>query len=278
MNQLSPLGARPDLGFGLGLRRELVQPILRQQPKLDWLEILTDWYLEADARALASLLEIRALYPLVMHGGALSIGNREPLDQTYLGRLKGLTERLQPTMISDHLCWNPAGSSHSHDLRPLPRTPQTISHLIDRIDQVQQTLGQRILLENISDPNTHADDKMPEWEFVARVAEATDSLILLDLNNIVSNSVWGGFVAVDYIRQLPAERIWQIHLAPMMRRAEYDWDADISVMDDPVWLLYREVIQSCGPVATMLERNDDIPPLSEMLLELDQAREIARQI
>ena len=278
MSQLPPLGTRPDLGFGLGLRRELVQPILTQQPELDWLEILTDWYLEADTQQLASLLEIRALYPLVMHGGALSIGNREALDKTYLDRLKALAEQLRPTMISDHLCWNPAVSSHSHDLRPLPHNQQTITHLTNRIDQVQQTLGQRILLENISDPSTHADDQMPEWEFVTRVAEATDSLILLDLNNIVTNSVWAGFVALEYIRQLPAERIWQIHLAPMMRRAEYDWDADTSVMDDPVWLLYREVIRICGPVPTMLERNNDIPPLSEMLLELDQARRLVRRL
>jgi uncharacterized protein (UPF0276 family) len=278
MSRIPPLGPRPDLGFGLGLRRELVQPILSQQPKLDWLEILTDWYLDADSQQLAILSEIRTLYPLVMHGGGLSIGSRGPVDRNYLGRLQALAELIQPVMISDHLCWNPPGSSHSHDLRPLPRTPESIAHLSDRIDQVQQALGQRILLENISDPNTYADDQMPEWEFVAQVAESTDSLILLDLNNIVSNSVWSGFVAVEYIRQLPAERIWQVHLAPMMRRTEYDWDADTSVMDDPVWLLYREVIRTCGPVTTMLERNDDIPPLPEMLQELDQAREIARQI
>jgi uncharacterized protein (UPF0276 family) len=176
------------------------------------------------------------------------------------------------------LCWLAGGDAPSHDLRPLPRNRDSITRLVPRIDQVQQTLGQRILLENISDPSTHSDDQMPEWEFVTRVAEATDSLILLDLNNIVSNSVWSGFVALEYIRQLPAERIWQVHLAPMMRRAEYDWDADTTALDDPVWQLYREVIRICGPVATMLERNDDIPPLSELLLELDQARQVARQI
>jgi uncharacterized protein (UPF0276 family) len=278
MTQLPPLGPRPDLGFGLGLRRELIQPILTQQPKLHWLEVLSDWYLEADVQQLATLAEIRALYPLVLHGGGLSIGGREPMDKTYLARLKTLAERIRPIMISDHLCWIPAGSLHGHDLRPLPRNPETIAHLVMRIDQVQQTLGQRILLENIPDASIHGDDPMPEWEFVARVAEASDSLILLDLNNIVSNSLWSGFIAQEYIRQLPAERIWQIHLAPMMRRAEYDWDADTSIMDDPVWQLYREVIRICGPVATMLERNDDIPPLAELLRELDQVRQVARQI
>jgi hypothetical protein len=277
MTQLPPLGPRPVLGFGLGLRRELIQAILTQQPKLDWLEILSDWYLQADVQQSATLAEIRARYPLVMHGGALSIGGREPLDKTYLARLKNLAERIQPLMISDHLCQIPPNSQHSHDLRPLPRNPETIDHLITRIDQVQQTLGQRILLENIPDATIHSDALMPEWEFVARVAETTDSLILLDLNNIVSNSLRSGFVALEYIRQLPAERIWQIHLAPMMRRAEYDWDADTSILDDPVWQLYREVIRLCGPVATMLERNDDIPPLSELLLELDQARQVAQQ-
>ena len=278
MNPLPSLGPRPDLGFGLGLRRELVQPILAQQPKLDWLEILTDWYLEADTQALADLDALRSLYPLVMHGAALSIGNREPLDKAYLARVKTLAERFRPSMISDHLCWTPPDSPTHLDLRPLPRNRQTITYLTDRIDQVQQYLGQRILLENISDPSVAGDDQMPEWEFVAQVAELTDSLILLDLNNIVSNSVWAGFIALDYIKQLPAERIWQIHLAPMMRRTEYDWDADTHTMDDPVWLLYREVVRACGPVATMLERNDDIPPLADLMLELDQARKIVLQV
>jgi len=278
MSPLAPLGPRSLLGFGLGLRRELVQPILTQRPDLDWLEILTDWYLQADAQALSKLEEIRAHYPLTLHGGALSIGNPAPLDTSYVKRLRDLAERIQPSMISDHLCWTPADSRFPQDLRPLYRDRQSIARLSDRIDQVQQILGQRILLENISDAHTADIDQMPEWEFVAEVAERSDSLILLDLNNIVNNSVWGGFVALEYIGNLPAQRIREIHLAPMMRRAEYDWDADTQSLDDPVWQLYREVIRHCGPVATMLERNDDIPPLSELLLELDQTREVARRI
>jgi uncharacterized protein (UPF0276 family) len=165
--------------------------------------------------------------------------------------------------------------SHSYDLRPLPRTQEMIDYLIPRISQVQEALGQQILLENISDPVQHGSEQMPEWEFLSRVAEASDCLILLDLNNIIVNSVPQGFDAKSYIKALPTERIWQIHLAPMMNRYEYEWDADTGAMQDPVWQLYTEILAICGPVATMLERNDDIPPLEELMVELDQARVIA---
>jgi uncharacterized protein (UPF0276 family) len=277
MSDSQPIGQRPNLGFGLGLRRELVQAILTQQPKLDWLEILSDSYLDSDAQQLAELIQVRNTYPLVMHGGALSIGGPDPLDRTYLTKLKALAERLQPAMISDHLCWTLPGRSHSYELRPLPRDHEMIEHLVARIQLVQESLGCRILLENISDPSAHSNDQMPEWEFVGQIAEASDSLILLDLNNIITNSVWAAFDPVNYINQLPADRVWEIHLAPMVKRAEYDWDADTHIINDPVWQLYREVIRRYGPVPTMLERNNDIPPLTELLAELSQARQIARQ-
>ncbi len=269
---------RPLVGFGLGLRRELVTPIINQRPAVDWLEILSDRYLDADKERFTELERIRQLYPLVMHGGSLSIGGPDPLDEQYISQLRSLVERIQPVWISDHLCWTLPGMSHSYDLRPLPRTQEMIDHLTPRIRQVQESLGQRILLENISDSSPHGHDQMPEWEFLSRVAEASDSLILLDLNNIITNSVSQGFDPWTYINNLPLERIWQIHLAPMMNRSEYEWDADTGAMNDPVWQLYRETLAICGPVATMLERNDDIPPLEELLEELDQARMIAGNI
>ena len=278
MTKPQKLGPRTLLGFGLGLRRELMQPILTQLPRLDWLEILTDCYLQAEHLQLAELIALRAHYPLVMHGGTLSIGGPDPLDNIYLDKLQSLVKYLQPVMVSDHLCWTPPGGSHSYDLRPLPRNQEMIEHLKSRINRVQECLGQRILLENISDSSIHEDNQMPEWQFLGEVAEASDSLILLDLNNILSNSIWAGFDPIEYIRELPAERIWQIHLAPRVQRSEYDWDADSSATEDPIWHLYREVIRHCGPVATMLERNDDIPPLEILLQELDLAKRIVEQI
>jgi uncharacterized protein (UPF0276 family) len=269
---------RPLVGFGLGLRRELVTPIITQRPALDWLEILSDGYLDADKERLSELERMRELYPLVMHGGSLSIGGPDPLDEQYITQLRSLAQRIQPAWISDHLCWTLPGMSHSYDLRPLPRTQEMIDHLTPRIRQVQESLGQRILLENVFDSSPHGRDQMPEWEFLGRVAEASDSLILLDLNNVITNSVPQGFDPSSYINNLPAERIWQIHLAPMMNRSEYEWDADTGAMNDPVWQLYRGTLAICGPVATMLERNDDIPPLEELLEELDQARMIAGNI
>ncbi|MEN8180554.1 MAG: DUF692 domain-containing protein [Pseudomonadota bacterium] len=266
---------RPELGFGLGLRRELVQPLIERRPAIDWLEILSDGYLNANAEQLAELEQIHERYPLVMHGGALSVGGPDPLDRIYLAQLKTLADRIQPALISDHLCWTPPGMSHSYDLRPLPHTLEMIDHLIPRIRAVQDTLGQPILLENIPDTHPRSAGEMPEWEFISRVAESSDSLILLDLNNIVLNSVPQGFEPSTYIINLPAERIWQIHLAPLMNKPEYEWDTGSDSSPDPVWNLYLKVIGHCGPVPTMLERNDDIPPLDELLMELEQVKAVA---
>lgn len=271
--QLTP---RPQLGFGLGLRRELVAPILDQLPPVDWLEILTDSYLQADRQTLDALERIRAHYPLALHGGALSLGGPDPIDPNYLARLAALARRLEPQLISDHLCWTPPGMSHSYDLRPLPRTREMLDHLVPRITQVQEALGRRILVENIADPHPQPAGQMGEAEFLTVVAEAADCLILLDLNNVITNGLAQGFRPRDYLERLPGERIWQIHLAPLMHRSEYEWDANTSHFKDPVWQLYREVVRQLGPIATLLERNDDIPPLQELLLELEQARQVAK--
>ncbi len=266
---------RPELGFGLGLRRELVRPLIEQQPAIDWLEILSDSYLNASSEQLAELQQIRQHYPLTMHGGALSVGGPDPLDRNYLAQLRTLAQRIEPELISDHLCWTPPGMSHSYELHPLPRTREMIDHLIPRIEVVQDTLGQPILLENIPDSRPRSPDEMPEWEFIGRVAESSDSLILLDLNNIILNAVPQGFEPSSYVENLPADRIWQIHLAPLMNKSEYEWDTDSAPIDDPIWNLYLKVINHCGPVPTMLERNDDIPPLAELLVELEQVRTVA---
>lgn len=270
-----PIGECPQLGFGLGLRRELVRQVIENRPPLDWLEIISDSYLAADHGTLAELELIRALYPLAMHGGALSLGGPDPLDQHYLAQIKDLAQRIQPVSISDHLCWTPPGMSHSYDLRPLPRTQEMIDHLTPRIIAVQESLGRRILVENVTDSRRHPSQHMSEWEFLGQVAEAADCLILLDLNNIITNSLAQQFAPSVYVHNLPRERICQIHLAPLINKLEYEWDADTGRMNDPIWQLYWEVTQLCGPVATLLERNDDIPPLEELIVELDQARTIA---
>lgn len=265
---------RPKLGFGLGLRRELIRPIIEQQPAIDWLEILSDWYLEAGPGRLDELEQIAAHYPLVMHGGRLSIGGPDTLDGGYLEQLKTLVQRIHPVLISDHLCWTPPGMSHGYDLRPLPHTQEMIDHLVPRIQKVQKTLEQPILLENVSGTHPQNGDEMPEWEFVARVAEASDSYILLDLNNIILNSVPQGFKPYRYVENLPPDRIWQVHLSPLLNKPQYEWDTDTNQIQDPIWNLYRKVISHCGPLPTMLERNDDIPPLAELLEELDQLKHV----
>lgn len=253
----------------------MIGPLIKERPAIDWLEILSDWYLSADAGRLAELEQIREHYPLVMHGGALSVGGPDPLDLDYLSQLKALAERIQPALISDHLCWTLPGMSHSYDLRPLPHTQEMIDYLIPRIRTVQEALGRQLLLENVSGIHPQSAGEMPEWEFVTQIAEASDSLILLDLNNIILNGVAQGFAPAIYVDNLPAERIWQIHLAPLINKSEYEWDTGSESTPDPIWELYLKLIGKCGPVPTMLERNDDIPPLAELLVELEQVKSIA---
>ncbi len=269
---------RPELGFGLGLRRELIQPLIEQQPAIDWLEVLSDSYLDAKPAQLAELERIRQRYPLAMHGGALSVGGPDPLDRDYLARLEALAKRLDPVLISDHLCWTPPGMSNSYDLRPLPYTREMIDHLIPRIQTVQEILGRPILLENIPVNQPRPGDEMREWEFMRLIAEASGCMLLLDLNNILINSVPQGFEPSTYLENLPAERIWQVHLAPLTSKAEYAWDTDTAPSDDPVWDLYLQLIDHCGAVSTMLERNDDIPPLTELLEELELIRAVASRV
>ncbi|MBL3526884.1 MAG: DUF692 domain-containing protein [gamma proteobacterium endosymbiont of Lamellibrachia anaximandri] len=272
-----PANNRTDPGFGLGLRRELVRPVIAQHPAVDWFEILSDSYLDADEETMDQLLQIGAEYPLLMHGAGLSIGGPDPLDEAYISQLKTLMQRVEPIAISDHLCWTLPGQSHSYDLRPLPRTIEMIDHLSPRIREVQERLGRRLMLENISAYHQESGDQMPEWDFMTAVAEASDSLILLDLNNVLSNCNRLGLEPMAFVRNLPAQRIRQIHLAPPASDVERQGDPAEAVKSDPIWQLYRDTLKYTGRVATMIERNDDIPPLEEMVKELEQARTIARR-
>ncbi|EGV51372.1 hypothetical protein QQ73_11735 [Candidatus Endoriftia persephone str. Guaymas] len=271
---------RPDLGFGLSLRREFVSDVLQQQPAVDWFELPCDNYLDADAGTLDELARIRQDYPLILHGGSLSIGGPDPIDQRYLQQIKQLSERLQCAWFSDHLCWTLPGQSHSYDLRPLPYTKEMIDHLVTRIEQVQETLGQRLLLENIPEFHRDRSKQMDEWEFVSAVAERSDSLILLDLSNIISKAIDHNFSPLDYLRQLPADRIWEVHLTPPQERQEYQGDADDATAPDSsrIWALYRETLAQTGPISTLLEPDHDIPPLEELEQGLQAARTISSQI
>ncbi len=269
---------RPDLGFGLGLRKEHYETLLADKPAVDWFEIITENYLVGGGKPLHYLTRIRADYPLVMHGVSLSIGATEPLNLDYLRQLKRLAQEIEPDWISDHLCWTGVGGINLHDLLPLPYTEETVKHVSERVARVQDFLGRRILLENVSSYVSFAHSELHEWEFLTAVAERADCLILLDINNIFVSARNHGFDPITYLEHLPPARIWQIHLAGHLDRGDLIIDTHDNEIIDPVWTLYAAARQRFGPVTTMIERDDNIPPLSELLSELDVARKVADQV
>jgi uncharacterized protein (UPF0276 family) len=229
-------------------------------------------------KPLAMLDAIRADYPVALHGVSLSIGSTDPLDRTYLAQLKALHRRVEPLWVSDHLCWTGVAGRNSHDLLPLPYSEEALKLVVAHVRQVQDLLGERILLENVSSYLEFKDSVMPEWDFVRAVAEEADCLLLLDVNNIYVSSVNHGFDAQDFLRAMPAARVRQIHLAGHHDHGDYIVDTHDHPVCDAVWALYADACRAFGEVAAMIERDDHIPPLPELLAELDQARAIAAQV
>lgn len=268
---------QPHLGFGLGLRREHYDDFINGHVAVDWLEIISENYMVSGGKPLYYLDKIREHYPLVMHGVSLSIGSVDPLNKTYLHELKTLAQRIQPKWISDHLCWTGTQGLNLHDLLPLPYTEEALTHLVNRITQVQDYLGQRILLENVSSYLSYSHSTISEWEFLSEIANKADCLILLDINNIHVSAHNHNFDPLTYLNAMPAHRIQQIHLAGHLNKGDYSIDTHDHEIIEAVWTLYAEAITRFGNVSTMIERDDDVPPLEILLSELQTARSISEK-
>lgn len=262
-------------GFGLGLRREHYEAVLAGHHPIDWFEILTENYLVPGGRPLSYLDRIRARFPVVMHGVALSIGSTQPLNQVYLRNLRALAARVEPAWISDHLCWTGIDGVNLHDLMPLPYTEATVRHVVSRIGAVQAFLGRRILLENVSSYLTYRYSEMSEWEFLTEIARRADCDILLDVNNIYVNAVNHGFDPQRYLEGVPVERVRQIHLAGHRNFGRYLIDTHDAPVAEPVWALYQRAVRRFDPVPTMIERDANIPAIDELVGELARARRLA---
>lgn len=270
-------GDRPQLGFGLGLRNEHFQDVLDQSPAVDWFEILSENFMVPGGKPRHYLRAIRERYPMVMHGVSLSIGSTDPLDRDYLRALKQLACEVQPAWLSDHLCWTSIGGHNSHDLLPLPFTSEALNHVVSRVQQVQDVLGREILLENASTYAEFRDPEWTEWDFLAELSRRSGCRILLDVNNIYVSARNHGFDADAYVAAMPADKVWQIHLAGHSDYGSYVIDTHDHPVCDAVWALYQRALQRLGPVSTMIERDDNIPALAELVAELDLARAAAAQ-
>jgi uncharacterized protein len=268
----------PYFGFGLGLRVPHYETILKTLPEVGWFEVISENYMVPGGKPLNYLERIRSHYPMAMHGVSMSIGGTDPLNPEYLKQLKSLADRIEPMWISDHLCWTGTDGKNLHDLLPLPYTEEALKHVADRVSQVQDFLGRRMLLENVSSYVSYYQSEMAEWDFIAALAERADCLILLDVNNVYVSSVNHDFNPVEYLQGIPLDRVQQFHLAGHSNCGDYIIDTHDAPIIDPVWDLYAEAVRRFGDVSTMIERDDNIPELSELLEELDQARRIARSV
>lgn len=265
---------RSYLGYGLGLRTDHYKEILSSEPDIDWFEIISENFMVEGGKPLYYLDQIKEKYPLVMHGVSLSIGSTDPLNMDYLKELKKLERRVKPEWISDHLCWTAHGGHNTHDLMPLPYNEETLDHVVQKVEQVQDYMGRQLLLENASSYLTYKASDMTEWDFFSEIADRANCLILLDVNNIYVSGFNHNFDPKTYIDRIPAERVWQIHLAGHENNGDYIIDTHDHPVIDEVWKLYEYTLKKIGKVSTMIERDDHIPPLSELLLELDRARKI----
>jgi uncharacterized protein (UPF0276 family) len=265
------------LGFGVGLRRPHYAHILdahppRRHPRVDWFEVISENFMVEGGRALEVLEDVRAHYPIVMHGVGLSIGSADPLNRAYLDALRGAARRFAPRWISDHLCWTGVGGRNLHDLLPLPYIEETVRHVASRLRQVQEILERTILIENVSSYMAFRASRMTEWEFLCAVAEEADCAILLDINNIFVNAFNHRFDPRRYIDAVPAARVVQFHLAGHSDHGAYLLDTHDHPIRTEVWALYEHAVRRFGRVPTLIEWDDSIPPFAELAAAADEAR------
>lgn len=268
----------PYIGFGLGLRTPHYEDILNGDPPVDWFEILSENYMVRGGQPLRILDRIAERYPVVMHGVSLSIASTAPMDMDYLAQLKKLAARVQPKWISDHLCWTGVHGRNLHDLLPIPYTKEALEHVVNRVHQVQDYLGRPLTLENVSTYVSFARSEMPEWEFIAELTKRTGCWLLFDVNNVYVSAFNHEYDPKDFIDGIPADRVVQFHVAGHSDMETHIIDTHDAPVIDEVWELYRYALERFGPVSTIIERDDHIPPLAELLEELDTARAIARDV
>ena len=271
-----PTTIPPFTGFGLGLRKEHHGEILAHEQPLDFVEIISENFMACGGRPLRTLDALRERHPIAMHGVSLSLGSAHGLNPEYLTELKALARRIDPLWVSDHLCWTGTPGFNSHDLLPLPYTEEALDICAANIAHAQNVLERPLLIENPSSYISFADNQFSEWQFLAALTERTGCYLLLDVNNIYVSSVNHGFDPHNFIGGIPADRVRQMHLAGHSQGPD---GMLIDTHDAPVctevWELYKCAVQRFGPCATMIERDDAIPPLGTLLAELDQARAAA---
>lgn len=269
----SPIPARA----GIGLRTKHYKDILATRPAVGWLEAHSENYFADGGQPLDYLEAARTHYPLSLHGVGLSLGSVDPVDQEHLTRLKYLVDRFEPGLVSEHISWGSVSGRYVNDLLPLPYTEEALVHMVQRVEQVQDFLGRRILVENVSSYLRFKDSTIPEWEFVAELARRSGCGILLDVNNIHVNAVNHGFDPIRYLEAIPPEAIAEIHLAGFDVEGDCLIDTHGKPVYDEVWSLFREALRRTGPVPALIEWDTDIPALEVLVEEAVKADRIMEE-
>jgi len=273
MNATPRLGL-PDLGIGVGLRTVHYRHLLEERPALDFLEIISDNYLETQGRPLEVLDQLATRVPMVMHGVSLSIGADDPLDRTYLRRLVALRDRIGARWVSDHLCFTGAAGRNTHDLLPLPLTRAALAHVASRVRVVQDALGAPLIIENPSTYIAWKGSTIPEAEFLAELCARTDCGLLLDVNNVYVSARNHGFDAEAYLDAIPWDRVVQFHVAGHSDNGDHCVDTHDGPVIDPVWQLLASAWRRCDGASVLLEWDASIPSFPEVHAEALRARRV----
>jgi uncharacterized protein len=268
----------PLAGTGIGLRQPHYREVFERRPPLAFLEVHSENFFLDGGASVHALERARAAYPISLHGVGLSLGSADRLAEEHLARLKRLVDRVEPALVSEHLCWGGVGGVHFNDLLPLPYTAATLALLADRVDRVQSTLGRRILLENLSAYVEFRDSDMTETAFLAELARRTGCGLLLDVNNLYVNAINFAFDPVARLAELDGSTIGQIHLAGHASVDDCLVDTHGSLVSDPVWALYAEACRRFGPRPTLIEWDTDLPALDVLLSEAARATAIASRV
>lgn len=266
---------------GIGLRADHYDAVLETLPPVGWLEVHSENYFGAGGKPLDYLERIRAHYALSLHGVGLSIGSTDPLNQRHLAKLKGLIQRFEPTLVSEHLSWSSVGGRYLNDLLPLPYTEDALDHFSKRVVQVQDALGRQILIENPSSYLQYAASAIPEWEFLTVLAERSGCGVLLDVNNIYVSACNHGFDASAYLRAIPRHLVREIHLAGFtvnrFAGSEILIDTHSRPVDPAVWVLYRQAVARFGAIPALVEWDTDLPELAVLVAEAEHADAILEE-
>lgn len=270
--------ALPNLGIGIGLRIPHYADIFSKKPAIDWFEIISENFMVDGGKPLEHLERIVSSYPVVQHGVNLAIGSADPLDFSYLRKLKALAKKTKTPWISDHLCWGRLPGAHYHDLLPLPYTKEVINYVAERARIVQDFLEMPFALENLSSYVSYKQDEMPEWDFYTAIVEKADIYMMLDVNNIYVSSRNHGFDPSTYYNNIPLDRVLQIHLAGHSDKGTYVLDTHDNYVRDEVWKIYADVYPRTRGVSTLLEWDENMPSFDEVWQEALKAKQFQKSL